>query len=147
MDKDLKAPHSEENANSEEKLMDRRRFLLGLRKWSMIVIGVPFSGRPVGLGAGADARGAWANRAGGGGAWANRGGGAVVAPGGAWANAVGGGGAWANAAVAVAWSWLPVAHGQSWCCLANRGAAWSIGFSRMNDLDRSCGLQHSGFDG
>lgn len=119
MDKDLKAPQSEQNGNHEKELMDRRGFLLSLRKWSMVVIGgALFGGAMVRSERDANAAawanragggGAWANRVGGGGAWANRaGGGAVVAPGGAWANRVGGGGAWAN-------------RGAAW---ANRGGGW-----------------------
>lgn len=109
MDKDLKAPQSEQNGSHEKELMDRRGFLLSLRKWSMVVIGgALFGGAMVRSERDANAA-AWANRAGGGGAWANRaGGGAVVAPGGAWANRVGGGGAWAN-------------RGAAW---ANRGGGW-----------------------
>jgi hypothetical protein len=105
----------EENVNKEEKLLDRRQFLLGLRKWSMIVIGGAVAGSEL-IGSDQEANaaawanrgggggGAWANRAGGGGAWANKAGGG----GGAWANRAGGGGAWAN-------------RGAAW---ANRGSAW-----------------------
>ena len=39
MDKDPKGQQSEEVSNNEEELMDRRGFLLGLKKWSKIVIG------------------------------------------------------------------------------------------------------------
>ncbi len=94
--------------------MDRRGFLLGLKKWSKIVIGGALLGSAL-LNAGtekeAEAAG-WINHRGGGGghAWANRagGGGAAVGHGGAWANRSGGGGAWANRAAA-------------W---ANRGGSW-----------------------
>ena len=116
MDKDFKGPQSEENGKREEELMDRRGFLLGLGKWSMVVIGSVLLGDAL-LGAEREASaGAWANRVGGGG-WANRvgGGGAVVTPGGAWANRGVGGGAWANGGGA----W--VNRGGAW---ANRGGAW-----------------------
>ena len=117
MDKDFKGPQSEENGKREEELMDRRGFLLGLGKWSMVVIGSVLLGDALsGAEREASAAGAWANRVGGGG-WANRvgGGGAVVTPGGAWANRVVGGGAWANGGGA----W--VNRGGVW---ANRGGAW-----------------------
>ena len=111
MEKDLRELHSEEEGCGEEKLMDRRGFLIGLRKWSMVVIGGALLGGTL-AGTERDANAAaWANRAGRGGAWANRAGagGAVVAPGGgAWANRAGAGGAWAN-------------RGAAW---ANRGGAW-----------------------
>ena len=118
MDKDPKDQKGEEISNTEQELLDRRGFLLGLKKWSKIVIGGALLGSGL-LNAGAEKEAeaaAWANRGGGGGgaAWANRGGGgsaAVVRPpggGGAWANRAGGGGAWAN-------------RGAAW---ANRGGSW-----------------------
>ena len=118
MDKDPKDQKGEEISNTEQELLDRRGFLLGLKKWSKIVIGGALLGSGL-LNAGAEKEAeaaAWANRGGGGGgaAWANRGGGgsaAVVRPpggGGAWANRAGGGGAWAN-------------RGGAW---ANRGGSW-----------------------
>jgi hypothetical protein len=115
MDKDPKKQQDEEISNTEQELLDRRDFLLGLKKWSKIVIGGALLGSGL-LNAGAEKEAeaaAWANRGGGGGAaWANRGGGgaAVVRPpggGGAWANRAGGG-AWAN-------------RGAAW---ANRGGSW-----------------------
>jgi hypothetical protein len=62
----------------------RRDFLLGLGRWSKVVIGAAvFGGLAV---PGADARaGAWVNRRGG-----------VVRGGGAWVNGSGGGGSWVN---------------------------------------------------
>jgi hypothetical protein len=62
----------------------RRDFLLGLGRWSKVVIGAAVLG---GLAVpGNDARaGAWVNRRGG-----------VVRGGGAWVNGVGGGGSWVN---------------------------------------------------
>ena len=116
MDKDPKERQGEENSNTEQELLDRRGFLLGLKKWSKIVIGGALLSSGL-LNAGAEKEAeaaAWANRGGGGGAWANRAGGggaAVVRPpggGGAWANRAGGGGAWAN-------------RGAAW---ANRGGSW-----------------------
>jgi hypothetical protein len=116
MDQDPKGQRGEERSNNEEALMDRRGFLLGLKKWSKIVIGSALLGSAV-LNAATEQEAeaaAWANRAGGGGAaWANRAGGgaAVVRPSGggaAWANRAGGGGAWAN-------------RGAAW---ANRGGTW-----------------------
>jgi hypothetical protein len=97
MDKDPKGQQSEEVSNNEEELMDRRGFLLGLKKWSKIVIGGALLGSAL-LNTGAEKTAeaaAWANRGGGGGA--------------AWANRAGGGGAaWAN-------------RGAAW---ANRGGSW-----------------------
>jgi rSAM-associated Gly-rich repeat protein len=106
MEKDTREQAGEVIGSNEEALMDRRGFLLGLKKWSKIVIGGALLGSAL-LNAGAerDAEAAgWANRGGGGGrAWVNGGGG-----GGAWANRVGGGGAWAN-------------RGAGWI---NRGGSW-----------------------
>lgn len=104
MDKDPKDQQGEEISDNDQELLDRRGFLVGLKKWSKIVIGGALLSSGL-LNAGAEKTveaAAWANRAGGGGAWANRAGGggaAVVRPpggGGAWANRAGGGGAWAN---------------------------------------------------
>jgi hypothetical protein len=112
MDKDIKGQQGDEISNNEQELLNRRGFLLGLKKWSKIVIGGVLVGSGL-LDPGREKEAAaWVNR-GGGGAWANRagGGGAVVRPGGsaAWANHVGGGGAaWVN-------------RGAAW---ANRGASW-----------------------
>lgn len=114
MDKDTKDHLGEGDCSNEKELMHRRGFLLGLKKWSKIVIGGALLGSTLwspGTEKEAEAA-AWANRGGGGGhAWANHGGStAVVKPGGsaAWANRAGGGGAWAN-------------RGAAW---ANRGSAW-----------------------
>jgi hypothetical protein len=95
MDKDTKERHDKEISSNEKELIDRRSFLISLKKWSKIVIGGALVGSAL-LDHGTEIEaGAWANRGGGGGgggggAWANRGGGG----GGAWANH--GGGAWAN---------------------------------------------------
>ena len=82
-----------DRASGGEELLKRRDFLIGLKKWSKIVIGgALISGA---LAASEASAGAWAN---GGGAWANRllGGGAWVNGGNAWGNHVGGGGSWGN---------------------------------------------------
>jgi hypothetical protein len=113
MDKDTKERHDKEISSNEKELIDRRSFLLSLKKWSKIVIGGALVGSAL-LDHGTEIEAAaWANRGGGGGgAWANNaGGGAMVRPGGstAWANKAGGGGAaWAN-------------RGAAW---ANHGTAW-----------------------
>ncbi len=112
MDKDIKDRLGDKDRSNEQKSMDRRGFLLGLKKWSKIVIGgVVLGGALLNSGTEKEAEAAgWINHRGGGGAWANRagGGGAAVGRGGAWANRAGGGGAWANRAAA-------------W---ANRGGSW-----------------------
>ena len=122
MDTDNKEHLGEGDCNNEQDVMDRRGFLLSLKKWSKIVIGGALLGNGL-LNAGAEKEAeaaGWINRGGGGGAAVVRpggggaavvkpGGSAVVAPGGgAWANRAGAGGAWAN-------------RGAAW---ANRGAAW-----------------------
>jgi len=84
------------------RLIGRRDFLRGLRKWSAAVIGVALVGGvllPEEAEAGwVNSRGSWVNHGGGG--WANR---ATT-----WVNGNGGGIAWAN-------------RGGAW---ANRGASW-----------------------
>ena len=87
--------------NDEQRLISRRDFLAGLRKWSSAVIGVAAAGAVFLSGKNAagwvNRRGSWINGAGPGGwvnrktTWVNGGGG-----GGAWANRAGGGGAWVN---------------------------------------------------
>jgi len=73
----------------EEELVSRRDFLVGLGKWSQIVIGLALLGGTIAIPENdAAAQTTWANRIGGG-SWANRRGG------GGWANRRGGGG-WAN---------------------------------------------------
>lgn len=83
----------------EQRLVSRRDFLAGLRKWSATVIGVAVGGAALLSGNEAagwvNRRGSWVNGAGGGGwinrstTWVNGGGG------GAWVNRAGGG-AWVN---------------------------------------------------
>lgn len=114
MNQDIRSHECEGKLKEEEELVDRRQFLQGLGKWSLVVIGCAVAAGTLLSSAGeANAAGwinhgggragGWANRAGGGGAWANR-----AVGGGAWANRAGGGGAWAN-------------RGAGW---ANRGGAW-----------------------
>ncbi len=103
-------------SNDEARLLSRRNFLVGLRKWSTIIIGGALlsgvlpqqeaagwvngrggawvNGRGGWINGGGGGGGSWVNRSGGGGAgWVNRAGGG----GGAWVNGRGGGGgAWVN---------------------------------------------------
>ena len=79
-----------QSEESREELSSRRDFLIGLKKWSKIVIGgALFAATLTGNEEEASA-GAWVNRRGGwgGGSWINRGGGG-------WVNRRGGGG-WIN---------------------------------------------------
>lgn len=103
-------PGEDANESDEEKrLLSRRNFLVGLHKWSAIIIGGTLlsgnlpppeasawvNGRAGGGGSAAwvNGRGGWVNRAvSGGAAWVNRAGGG----GAAWVNRSGGGGAWVN---------------------------------------------------
>jgi hypothetical protein len=110
MDQDLKPREGEESINEEAELVDRRRFLIGLGKWSMAIIGGVVAGGAL-LSQDREATAGWVNRGGGGAGWVNRGGGAGWVNGGgggAWANRIGGGGAWAN-------------RGAGWI---NRGGSW-----------------------
>jgi len=75
---------------------ERRAFLIGLGKWSRVVVAAAIGGAA--LGAGSVAKAGWINRRGGGG-WANAGGG------GSWANAAGGGG-WVNRRSGFGGSWI-----------------------------------------
>jgi len=101
---------NEESDLEERRMLSRRDFLAGLRKWSTAVIGVAVAGSVLLPGENAsgwvNGRGAWVNGAGGGGSWVNRstGGGGWYNRGTAWANrgsawvnrSGGGGGAWVN---------------------------------------------------
>ena len=88
MAKDDKLEPTEELLDEEE-LVSRRDFLVGLGKWSKIVIGLALVGGTLAMPENdAAAQTTWANRIGGGG-WANR------AGGGGWANRRGAGG-WLN---------------------------------------------------
>jgi hypothetical protein len=95
-----------EDVEVDLELQSRRDFLIGLKKWSAVVIGGAVLGA---LLAQDEARaGAWVNHRGGygGGAWANRGGAWIngggawvnnaIVGGGSWVNGAGGGGAWVN---------------------------------------------------
>jgi hypothetical protein len=100
MENDEKVQTPEEDVD-ERRLVSRRDFLSGLRKWSSAVIGVALVGGVL-LPGEADAgwvnsRGSWVN--GGGGSWVNRGGSWINGHGGggaSWVNRSGGGGSWVN---------------------------------------------------
>jgi len=88
-------------------LIGRRDFLLGLRKWSAIVVGSTILGGLLLPGEAAgwvNSRASWIN--GGAGGWVNRGG-SWINGGGAWINRSGrwinGGGAWINGGGGGAW--------------------------------------------
>ncbi len=83
--------------------LSRRDFLVGLKKWSKVVVAAALVGGSLGRADNADA-GSWINRRGGGGGWANRhhgGGGAWGNRGGSWANGHRGG--WANRRGGLGW--------------------------------------------
>lgn len=83
----------EENAPDEEALLNRRDFLVGLKKWSKIVIGGALAAGALAAPKDASA-GSWINRRGGGAGWVNGGGGG-------WLN--GGGGGWVNRRGGLGW--------------------------------------------
>lgn len=102
-------------SDEEKKLLSRRNFLVGLQRWSAIIIGGTLlagalpppqasawvNGR-VGGGSAAwvNGRGGWINGGGGGGAtWVNRSGGGSAG----WVNRSGGGGAWVNGRGGAGW--------------------------------------------
>ncbi len=88
-------PKSNEDALHDDDLKSRREFLVGLKKWSKIVIGGILVGGAL-VSPDRDAEAGWINRrGGGGGGWANRGGSWVNRGGGSWVNR-GGGGGWVN---------------------------------------------------
>jgi len=76
----------------ENELLTRRDFMVGLKKWSKVVIGGAIGA--VALGQIENASAGWINRRGGGGSWGNGGGGWGNHGGGSWTNGSGGG--WAN---------------------------------------------------
>lgn len=88
-----------EESVREKRLVGRRDFLRGLKKWSAIVIGGAtlshFAEPTARAGGWVNRRGGWIN---GGGSWVNRGGGGgwVNRGGGGWVNGRGGGGSWIN---------------------------------------------------
>ena len=97
MDQENQKP---DQIEEERKLVSRRDFLAGLRKWSAAVIGVAVAGAVFLPGETAsgwvNSRGSWVNR--GGGAWVNR---ATT-----WVNGGGGGGAWVNRAGGGGGAWV-----------------------------------------
>jgi hypothetical protein len=104
-----------EDANAPDnikELLSRRDFLVGLRKWSAIVIGGALLGGALPP---PETNAAWVN---GGGGWVNGRGGWINGSGGGggWVNRSGGSGAWYN-------------RGTTW---ANRGAAWVNGSGWYN---------------
>lgn len=121
MEKDRETNENADVVSGEERALSRRDFLTSLGKWSKIVIGAAIgAGALLAAESSAEARGAWANRGGGGGTgWANRGGG-----GGGWANRAGGGGAWANGGGGGGWVNRYGGGGGAW---ANRGGVWANG--------------------
>jgi len=93
MEQDDKVQSSVDDADELKawRMVSRRDFLVGLRKWSAAVIGVAVAGAvflPGGI-----VQAGWVNGRGGGGGWINGGGG-----GGGWVNrgGGGGGGSWVN---------------------------------------------------
>lgn len=92
--KDERGPDDRDDLE-DEAIASRRDFLVGLGKWSAVVIGAALFGATAGP---TDVKANWVNRRGGawvnGGGWVNRGGGAWVNGGRAWVNR--GGGAWVN---------------------------------------------------
>jgi hypothetical protein len=110
MENDEKIEKPKGDDIDEQRLLSRRDFLAGLRKWSAAVIGVAVVGGvllPEEAQAGwVNGRGGWVNgRVGGGTAWVNHGGG-------------GGGVAWANRGVA----WAN--RGVAWANRSGGGASW-----------------------
>ena len=98
--------------DEEQRLLSRRDFLSGLRKWSAAAIGVALVG---GVLSRDEARAGWVNGRGG---WVNGGGVGWVNRSTAWVNGGGGGVAWANRGVA----WAN--HGASWANRAGGGGSW-----------------------
>ena len=83
---------------ADEERQNRRDFLIGLGRWSKIVIGAAIFGGIAASESDAQA-GAWINNRGGGGGWINGGGGGWIngrGGGGGWVNGRGGGGSWIN---------------------------------------------------
>lgn len=96
MDDENLIPKSDD-AIDEKRTVSRRDFLVGLRKWSIAVIGIAVAG-PVFLTG--DSASAWVNTRG---SWINRGGGGWINRNTTWVNGSGGGGAWVNRAGGGAW--------------------------------------------
>jgi hypothetical protein len=108
-----------DGSEGEKKLVARRDFLVGLRKWSAIVIG----GVLVGAALPSQARAAWIN---GGRAWVNGRGGWINGHRGSagWINRSGGSGAWFNRGVAWANRGVTWANRGGWY---NRSGTWTNG--------------------
>ena len=89
-DPTIKRDDDVNHTDEEDGQLSRRDFLVGLHKWSAIIIGGALLGSAL---PSQEARAAgWINgRGGGGGGWVNRSGG-----GGGWINGRGGGGGWIN---------------------------------------------------
>jgi len=92
-----------ESVLEEEESISRRDFLVGLKKWSKVVVGSVLAGTVLtsapdeaSAGSWINRRGGWINRPGGwyNGGWANRGGSWLNGSGGGWGNR--GGGGWIN---------------------------------------------------
>ena len=117
MDKDRKPEQSDGQSPSDEKaLLTRRDFLVGLKKWSTVVIGGAVLGGLLLPPTDAEA-GAWINNRGGwggGGGWINGGGGWINGGGGgSWING-GGGGGWVNRGGGGGWVNRRGGGGGSW---------------------------------
>lgn len=94
-----KQPEEVENETEESEMKSRREFLIGLGKWSKVIIGGAVFGGLLTVDKEAQA---WVNRRGGGG-WVNRRG--YGGGGGRWINGRGyGGGGWANARGGGGWA-------------------------------------------
>lgn len=105
-DRNIESGEDANESDEEERLLSRRNFLVGLQKWSAIIIGGTLLAGALpppeasawvnGRAAWVNGRGGWVNAAvvGGGAGWVNRAGGG----GAAWVNRSGGGGgaAWVN---------------------------------------------------
>jgi hypothetical protein len=111
MENDDKVEIPDQNIE-DQRLLNRRDFLAGLRKWSAAVIGVAVVG---GVLLPEEARAGWINGRGG---WINGGGGGWINRGGSWINGGGGGVAWANRGIA----WAN--RGASWANRAGGGGSW-----------------------
>lgn len=105
-EREIKSGEEANESDEEQRLLSRRNFLVGLQKWSAIIIGGTLltSALPPpeanawvnGRATWVNGRGGWVNGGGGGGAaWVNR---AVGGGGAGWVNKSGGGGgaAWVN---------------------------------------------------
>ncbi len=90
MDEERNPDQAEEAPDTEEELLCRRDFLLGLKKWSKVAIAAALAGGALAASSKESDAGSagWINRGDGGRAWVNGGGG--------WVNRYGGGGSWGN---------------------------------------------------